>query len=113
MKTIVAGSRDFAEYDLLALHLDQSPWRITEVVSGKARGADSLGEEWAAHNDIPVSSFPADWNKYGKSAGYIRNSAMADEAGALVAFWDGKSKGTKHMIDLALGKRLYVYVVPV
>lgn len=114
MKIIVAGGRDFSDWDLLEQELDylyglfNSP---LDVVCGEARGADSLGKKWALENSLTVHSFPADWDKHGKSAGYVRNAEMADFAGSLVAFWDGKSRGTKMMIDLALKKGLLVKVV--
>ena len=73
----------------------------SRYVSGEARGADSLGKRLAYENEWEVLSFPADWDKYGKTAGYKRNDEMARNADALIAFWDGKSRGTKHMIDLA------------
>ena len=72
-----------------------------EIVSGTANGADKLGEKFAKENGYPIKQFPADWDKNGKGAGYIRNAQMAEYADALIVFWDGKSKGTKHMIDLA------------
>lgn len=103
LKLIVAGGREFDNYKLLngALnHLTKNVGAVI-VVSGKARGADNLGERWAKEHGHIVEEYPADWDKYGKSAGYKRNALMAKNAGALVAFWDGKSKGTKHMIDLA------------
>lgn len=100
MKTIIAGSRNFNDYDLLeAVLLKHSD--ITEIISGCARGADSLGEKFALEHSIPIKKFPADWNTYGKSAGYRRNEQMAYYGDRLIAFWDGQSKGTKHMIDLA------------
>lgn len=71
------------------------------VVCGKARGADTLGERYAEERGYAVHYFPADWDRYGKSAGHIRNEEMAKNADALVAFWDGKSRGTKDMIKLA------------
>ena len=114
MKMIVAGGRNFNNYTLLEEELDylyglfNSP---LEVVCGEARGADSLGKRWGLENSLTVHSFPADWEKHGKSAGYVRNAEMADFANSLVAFWDGKSKGTKMMIDLALKKGLLVMVV--
>lgn len=109
MKTIVAGGREFSNYGLLRktlLGLD-----ITEVVCGMARGADTLGRRFADNNGIIVQKFPADWDTHGKRAGYIRNEAMADYADRLVAFWDGHSRGTKHMINLAKKKGLQVIVV--
>lgn len=97
-KVIVAGSRSFDSYDLLKEKLDML--EISEIVSGGARGADSLGEKYALENNIPIKLFPANWNQYGKSAGFIRNREMAQYADFLIVFWDGESKGTKHMIDL-------------
>ena len=99
-KIIVAGSRNFNDYDLLKEKLDFFFSKLTPViVCGEARGADSLGRKYAEENNLEILSFPADWNKYGKSAGYRRNEQMAEVADYLVAFWDGKSSGTKHMID--------------
>lgn len=109
MKTIVAGSREFNDYNLVKQSLDECD--ISEIVSGCARGADTLGECYALEHSIKVTKFPADWNTYGKSAGYIRNEQMAAYGEQLVAFWDGKSKGTKHMIDLAVKKNLKVKVI--
>lgn len=84
-----------------------------EIVSGAARGADALGERYAAERGLAVKQFPADWDRYGRSAGYRRNAEMAEYADAAVVFWDGKSKGSKHMINLAKEKGLPVRVVPV
>lgn len=98
MKVIVAGSRSFCDYPRLSRVLATIP-AIGEVVCGEARGADSLGRRWAEEHNIPVKSFPAQWDKYGRAAGPIRNREMGDYADYLVAFWDGKSKGTKVMID--------------
>tara|TARA_R110000737_G_scaffold337022_2_gene356960 strand:+ start:2447 stop:2806 length:360 start_codon:yes stop_codon:yes gene_type:complete len=117
MKVIIAGGRDFEDVPLMKgsfgslCGLLQQPLSPVEVVSGGARGADACGEYVASEVFLPVKVFPADWGKHGKSAGYIRNSEMADYADVLLAFWDGKSKGTKHMIDLALKKGLLVKVV--
>ena len=112
MKFIIAGGRDFDNYELLKNSCnDLILQKVSEVVSGEARGADSLGEKWATENKIRVTLFPANWNKYGKSAGYKRNTQMADYADGLIAFWDGKSKGTKHMIDTATQKGLVVHIV--
>ena len=83
---------------------------IREIVSGTARGVDTHGEAVAAKYGIPVIKFPADWDRYGRSAGYKRNEKMAEYADALLACWDGKSKGTKHMVDLAKKHGLKVFV---
>lgn len=112
MKLIIAGGRDFMNYEKLRTCVDDFVQRneVTEVVSGTARGADVLGEIYAKANGIPVKQFPANWNKHGKKAGYLRNAEMAEYADALIAFWDGKSKGTKHMIDLAYKHGLQVEI---
>jgi hypothetical protein len=86
-------------------------WGITEVVCGCARGADQLGAWWAKINRIPVKQYPADWEEYGRYAGVRRNHQMADNADALIAFWDGKSRGTEHMIDTARKHNLKIAVV--
>jgi hypothetical protein len=84
-----------------------------EIVCGEARGADKLGRQFAEKHNYTVVSFPANWDKYGKAAGHIRNTEMRDYSTHLVAFWDGKSRGTKHMIDIALKARLIVRVIRV
>lgn len=83
----------------------------TEIVSGTARGADLLGEKYATENEIQIKRFPADWNRFGKSAGYKRNEEMANYADACICFWDGKSRGTKSMIDLAEKYKLKTIVI--
>ena len=112
MKVIIAGGRDFNDYELLKDKCDKilnSQIEIT-IVSGGANGADYLGEKYAKEREYELIIFPADWNKYGKSAGPIRNTQMAENSDALIAFWDGKSKGTQHMINLAEKKGLMVEV---
>lgn len=110
MKVIIAGSRDIASYRLVKEAIRNSGFEITEVVSGHARGVDSMGELYAEQNGIDLVIFPANWNKYGKSAGHKRNYKMAMYADALIAIWDGESKGTKGMIDIATEKGLKVFV---
>lgn len=126
IRVIIAGGRDFDNFPLLMNNCieilseetkeDDSIDKI-RIVSGNARGADRLGEEYARISHYDVSRFPAAWDIYGKSAGYRRNAEMAKFAseegnvGVLIAFWDGKSRGTKHMIDLAKRYGLKVYVV--
>ncbi len=103
MKVIIAGGRQFNDYSLLfdvCSHMLQNQKEV-EIVSGTAGGADKLGERFAQEKGYALKQFPANWEKFGKGAGYIRNKEMAEYADALVCFWDGKSKGTKHMIDLA------------
>lgn len=112
-KVIIAGSRNFDDYELLKTKMDYllSQKQDIEIVSGAARGADQLGERYAAERGYALKQFPADWNTYGKSAGYRRNTEMAEYADAAVVFWDGKSRGSKHMINLAKAKELAVRVV--
>lgn len=104
MKVIVAGGRDFDDYELVKLILDCRKSKITEVVCGCASGADKLGERWATENGIPVTHFPADWDTHGKRAGYIRNEEMAKYADACVTFPGGR--GTESMKKLAIKYRL-------
>mgnify|MGYP001328458387 CR=1 FL=1 len=110
MKTIIAGSRTIEDASLLASAIKGSTFKITEVVCGGANGADKLGELWARDKKIPVKYFYPDWASYGKSAGPRRNALMAGYAEALIALWDGKSRGTKNMIELAQKQKLKVYV---
>ena len=113
-KVIIAGGRDFNDYNLLKSKCDFYLSKINEeieVVCGGAKGADSLGERYAKEKGLNISYFYADWDLYGKSAGYRRNAEMGNYADALIAFWDGRSKGTKHMIDYALMKKINVRVV--
>lgn len=100
MKVIIAGSRSIRALGFVERAVRESGFAITEVVCGGARGADELGKRWAADRGIPVSLFPADWDQYGRKAGHIRNFAMGEYADALVAIWDGRSRGTKSMIDI-------------
>ena len=103
MKTVIAGSRSITNYKCLLEAVAQIDWEITEVISGNARGVDRLGERWARENNIPVRLFFPDWNKWGKRAGFVRNQEMIEEADALLALWDGESRGTKHTMNLAQG----------
>lgn len=111
MKTIIAGGRDITDYGLVCEAVKASGIEITEVVSGCARGVDRLGERWAGKNGVHVESFPAQWTKFGKAAGPLRNAEMAAYADALIAIWDGQSKGTKDMIEQAEKCGLHVFVM--
>ena len=114
-RIIVAGGRDFNDYSLLDRKLNHILQRLapdnTAIVSGMARGADKLGVRWARKNNFDVIPFPADWNTYGKKAGFLRNAQMANMATHLIAFWDGKSSGTANMIELATNKGLKVVII--
>jgi len=100
MKIIVAGGRNFDNYILLCQKLTYYFQNLKHpvIVCGEAKGADTLGRRYAEELGLDIMSFPANWEKEGKAAGYRRNERMAAEADALIAFWDGKSKGTEHMI---------------
>lgn len=110
MKVIIAGSRTIEDYDIVKKAIREANFNITEVVCGMASGVDSLGERYALEHFIPVTYFPADWKKMGKSAGYIRNEEMAKYGEALIAVIENTSKGTMHMIELAKKYKLVVYV---
>lgn len=111
LRIIIAGSRDFNDYEYLKKQLSKfikdHPDKRFTIVSGVARGADQLGEKYAREKCIQLKRFPADWNNLGRSAGYIRNTQMLDYIkqndceGYVLAFWDGQSKGTRHMIKTA------------
>lgn len=111
-RLIIAGSREFTDYARLKYEMSKIvSFNVTQIVSGGARGADTLGERYAKEHGIPFVVFKADWDTHGRSAGYKRNVQMAENADRLLAFWDGESKGTKHMIDIAKSKGLKVKVI--
>jgi hypothetical protein len=99
MKVIIAGSRNLENYLLVAQAMQRCGYDVTEVVCGCAAGVDTLGDRWARTNNVPVKEMPANWNRDGKAAGPIRNREMAKYADAAVIVWDGKSAGTRNMID--------------
>lgn len=114
VKVIVAGGRDFDDYQMVTekmciieeLHHDQG----IIVISGGAKGADALGERWAREFGHSYDVMVAPWAKYGKAAGPIRNEQMAAIGNVLVAFWDGRSKGTRHMLGAAIRQGLEVHL---
>lgn len=102
MKLIIAGSRDI-QVDSEFIY----PWvsdKVTEIVCGMARGIDLCGKQFAEDYDLAVSEWPAEWDIFGKRAGYERNNLMSLHADELLAFWDGKSKGTRHMIQCMIDR---------
>lgn len=99
MKVIIAGSRTFKDYNLLYKTLEEDNLVIDEIVCGGANGADNLGALYAKMKNYPIKYFIPNWDKYGKAAGMVRSHQMGDYADFLYAFWDGKSKGTKDMIN--------------
>jgi dissimilatory sulfite reductase (desulfoviridin) alpha/beta subunit len=115
-KVIIAGSRGFSNYKFLReqcnkyLREKRKTCNII-IVSGHARGADTIGEKYAQDEGFDLEIYPAQWKKLGKQAGYRRNEQMAEVADALIAFWDGESHGTKHMIDIMTNKGLPTKVI--
>lgn len=110
LRTIIAGSRSVDSMRVVEEAVARSGFSVSEVVSGCARGADRLGEMYAKKTGLPVKRFPADWKGLGRTAGVVRNHAMARYADALIAVWDGRSRGTGHMINIARKRGLRVYV---
>ncbi len=113
MKVIIAGGRDFSNYPLLKQKCDyylQNHKNIT-ILCGKAKGADTLGEYYGIENKFKIEYYPAKWDIHGKASGVIRNKEMANKADALILFWDGKSKGSKNMLEEAKLKNLKIKVV--
>lgn len=114
-RIIIAGMRTFTDYNRVKRAMFRfAPLHDVEIISGTAEGADKLGERFAAEYGLPLKRFPANWDKFGKAAGPIRNAQMAqyaaEEEGILVAFWDGQSKGTKSMINEAGKRGLHVII---
>lgn len=124
-RIIIAGSRNFNNYPYLEYVVDRyfakfvTDKQGAQIISGTAKGADSLGELYAEKHGIEVIRCPANWDKYGRAAGYRRNEEMAilsmsdGYTGVLLAFWDGLSRGTKHMIDLAEKHNVKVYIIKI
>jgi hypothetical protein len=112
-RVIVAGGRDFQNYQLLEEKLNKllSEKGNVVIVSGLAKGADTLAVRYAREHKLLVSYFPALWAQNGNRAGFIRNEEMAQNANACVCFWDGESVGTKHMIDTAKSMKIALRVI--
>lgn len=115
-KLIVAGGRDFNDVVLVGQAITELAEtiyqdRAVSIVSGMARGADLLGYAFAVDNNVKRYEFPADWNQYGKRAGFIRNKQMGDFADGLLAFWDGQSRGTAQMIEYMQSLKKPVHII--
>ena len=109
----VVGSRNFNDYDLVCTILDEvcRESGVETLVSGGASGADTLAEWYAKDRDLPITVIKPDWDRYGKVAGFVRNTLIVRDCDKVVAFWDGKSKGTKYTIDTAKSYGKPVYIV--
>lgn len=117
-RVIIAGSRDFDDYELLNSVVKEKlrDYKNIKIISGGCSGADTLGERFAKENNLDLKVFQAEWKKYGRAAGPIRNKAMAQYASQvdnclLIAFPVGSSRGTRNMISLAKEHGLDVHVV--
>jgi len=113
MRVIIAGSRTVLDMQPIVDAVLASGFPITTIISGGADGVDTLAIEYAKARGLELEVFPAEWKRFGYNAGFMRNTLMAGKADALIAVWDGKSKGTRHMIKEmdALGKPLHIKVV--
>jgi len=101
-KIAVIGSRHFLDYDKLERVLQ--PWLPAHIISGGAKGADTLAKQLAQEHELPITVIKPDWKKYGRGAGPIRNRAIVDMADLVIAFWDGKSRGTASALSYARTK---------
>jgi predicted Rossmann fold nucleotide-binding protein DprA/Smf involved in DNA uptake len=112
MKLAIVGSRTFDDYDFMKNMLQYHSF--TKIISGGAKGADTLARRYSAEKGISIIEFIPDWETFGKSAGYLRNEKIISTCDELVAFWDKKSKGTGHSVRLAekAGKPIYIYWPP-
>ena len=110
MRTIIAGSRTITNYELVCQVIEQSGFDIETVICGEARGIDLFGKQYAYENNLFLESYPADWLRHGKKAGYIRNEEMAKHSDSLIVVWDGKSCGTATMIKLAKQYGLHIFM---
>ncbi|MBO7231379.1 MAG: DUF2493 domain-containing protein [Bacteroidaceae bacterium] len=118
-RVIVAGSRSFYNYRLMERELDklfneneEFAGREIKIISGRALGADTLATDYADNHKLTKILFPANWKRYPHIAGFLRNEDMLSVATHLVAFWDGMSNGTRHMIEIAKEKGIPVWVFP-
>lgn len=117
-KIVIAGCRDYENYEEAKQYIEFCIKNIREkyelvFISGGCRGADNLGEKFARENGFEVKKYSANWEKYGRAAGPIRNEEMANDCDYVICFWDGKSKGTKSMIELAKekGKKVKIKMI--
>ncbi len=113
MRAIIAGCRDYTDYKDFCSKMSKffnGFEMFDQILSGGAKGADEMGKRWAEYHSIPVKVFPADWLKHGEAAGPIRNAEMVKNADTLIAFWDGRSKGTANIIRLAMHARIEIHI---
>ena len=116
MKIAIAGSRHYNDYEQAAKYIGMCLDNISAtekhiIISGGCKGADAIGERFAKEKGYEIQFFLAEWDKYGKAAGIVRNKKIAEAADIIICFWDEKSKGTKSLIEYAkeLKKTIFVY----
>jgi hypothetical protein len=114
----IVGSRSFDDYALLRSEVGRHCWNYfgtrdepREIISGGASGADALAERYAKERGWPFRAFPADWKKWGKAAGILRNRDIVRAADMVIAFWDGISRGTAHTIETAKREAVPCHVI--
>lgn len=108
-RVIIAGGRNILSFKEVRAAIRDSGFQVSEVVCGMARGVDTIGRQLAKEDNIPVKEFPANWHKHGKAAGHIRNGQMARYADSLILIWDGKSPGSRNMLQQAKNCGLAIY----
>lgn len=119
VQLVVAGTREYSNRDEIFARLDKYHQRCKDagteliIIEGEARGPDLISREWAESRGVPFRPYPADWDEYGKGAGFIRNEEMAKAGTHVLAFWDGRSNGTNDMIERGLKHQRRVLVIPV
>ena len=116
MKIAVAGSRHYTDYEEAVEYIDRCIHNLAKdeeviILSGGCRGADALGEQYAKKHGYDIVRFPALWNKYGRAAGIVRSKEIANTADVIICFWDGKSTGTRFLIEYAnkLNKVIHIH----
>ena len=118
-RIIVCGNKDFKDREFCLKKLKEMIPKYTnpEIISGHASGADTFGEEFARIEGIKYSVFKAEWKRYGKAAGPIRNREMLnyamEETPVIIAFWNGTRRGTKNMVEQARKAGAEVIIVPI
>lgn len=115
IKLAIVGSRTFDNYDELNIMINkiikENNYNISLIISGGAKGADTFAEQYAKENNIETLIFPAEWKKYGRRAGYLRNVDIIKNCDICIAFWDGFSGGTAHDLELCYEykKKCFIY----
>ena len=113
MRLGVIGSRSFSGYAFFCSHLSKFKHDDLTIVSGGARGTDSLAQTYAKHNGLKILIVYPNWHKHERSAGFIRNQEVVNESTELITFWNGISPGTKNVIDIANRQKKKVTIIQI